>query len=181
MSLTLQATSPLSLLQRAQEALWAAEREETEERQKLNALKRLEQQFFLEVRRSPGNARRATSSVHTPQIRLDDLSRKREEFARRKTDQGKVVRELRERLHVARRTYEELQRHVHELQLTIRREERTVMQWQRQIKESEEQLARWQGLLTEAQARLEHAQSELLELAGCRAEGYSVRQIVPRG
>ena len=80
-----------------------------------------------------------------------------------------MVREVRERLHAARRNYEGLQRHAVELQHAIRREERAVAQWQRQVKNTEEQLTRWQRLLAEAQSRLEQAQRELGRLTGFAA------------
>lgn len=158
--------TPGGSLQEARRALLAGEREEAAERRKLIVLEMEEEQLCLEIRRGMEKAALAPGVMEAAKKRLHDLSRKREEFARQKADQWKVVRGVRERLHAARRTYEELQRHALGLQQIIRREERTVVQWQRRVKETEEQLARWQRILGEAQARLGQAQWELAELAG---------------
>lgn len=159
------AATPASRLEQARQALSTAEREETEERQKLSLLEWREEQLGLEVRRGTEKAM-APDAIQMARSGLDDLSHRREQLARQKAEQWKVVREVRERLHAARRSYERLQRHAVELQHAIRREERAVAHWQREIKTAEEQLARWQRVLTEAQARLEQAQRELGELSG---------------
>ncbi len=148
MEATTQAEPAGSPVEQARQALSAIEREETEARHGLALLEWQEEQLSAAVRRGVEKAA------------------KREDLARLKAEQWRVVREVRERLHAARRHYEELQRHAVELQYAIRREERAVAQWQRQVKNTEEQLARWQRLLAEAQSRLEQAQRELGRLTG---------------
>ena len=162
------AETSASRLQQAQQALAAAEWEESKERRQLSVLEAHEQQLSSELQRARTiqKAPRTPDTIEATQKQLDALSRKREEFARQRAIQGEVVREARERLRVAHRAYEELQRRTLELQNTIRREERTVAQWQRQVKDTEHQLARWERMLTEAQARLEQARWEHAELAG---------------
>lgn len=150
MEATIQAEPAASPFEQARQAVSAIEREETEARHKLALLEWQEEQLCAAVRRGVEKAAR------------------RDELARQKAEQWQVVREVRERLHAARRNHEELQRHAVELQYAIRREERAVTQWQRQVKNTEEQLARWQRLLAEAQARLEQAQRELGRLTGFR-------------
>jgi len=148
---TIQAEPAASPFEQARQAVAAVEREEAEARHGLALLDWQEEQLCAAVRRGVEKAA------------------KREEMARQKAEQWRVVREVRERLHAARRSYEELQRHAVELQYAIRREERAVAQWQRQVKNTEEQLARWQRLLAEAQSRLEQAQRELGRLTGFAA------------
>jgi translation initiation factor 2B subunit (eIF-2B alpha/beta/delta family) len=145
---TTQAEPAASPFEQARQALSALEREETDARYGLGLLEWQEEQLSAAARRGVEKAAR------------------REELARLKAEQWRVVREVRERLHAARRSYEQLQRHTVELQFAIRREERAVAQWQRQVKNTEEQLARWQRLLAEAQSRLEQAQRELGRLTG---------------
>jgi len=145
---TIQANPAASPFEQARQALSDLEREETEARHKLALLEWQEEQFAAEVWRGVEKAA------------------KREELARQKAEQWRVVREVRERLHAARRNGEELQRQAVELQYAIRREERAVAQWQRQVKTTEEQLARLQRLLAEAQSRLEQAQREFGRLTG---------------
>lgn len=148
MEATSRAQPAASLFEQARRALTALEREETEARHGLALLEWQEEQLSAAARRGVEKAA------------------KREELAQQKAEQGRVVREVRERLQGARRDYEQLQRHAVELQYAIRREERAVTQWQRQVKNTEEQLARWQRLLAEAQSRLEQAQRELGRLTG---------------
>lgn len=148
MEATIQAEPAASPFEQARQAVAAVEREETEARHKLALLEWQEEQLSAAVRRGVEKAAR------------------REELARQKAEQWRVVREVRERRHAARRNYEGLQRNAVELQHAIRREERAVAQWQRQVKNTEEQLARWQRLLAEAQSRLEQAQRELGRLTG---------------
>ena len=148
----MEATAPAELaaspFEQARQALSALEREETEARHGLALLEWQEEQLATAARRGVEQAA------------------KREELAQQKAEQWRVVREVRERLQAARRSYEVLRRHAVELQYAIRREERAVTPWQRQVKNTEEQLARWQRLLTEAQSRLEQAQRELGQLTG---------------
>lgn len=152
-------TEPLqSPLEQARRALSALEREETDARQQLTFFEARDEQLAGEVTRDMERGAMAP--------RLDDLLRRREELARQRAGQWQALREVRDRLHAARRRYAEVQRHAVELHHAVRREGRAVAQWQRQIKDAEEQLARWQRLLTEAQARLERAQRELGELTG---------------
>ena len=145
---TSQAQPAASPFEQARQALTALEREETEARHGLALLEWQEEQLSAAARRGVEKAAR------------------REDLARQKAAQWGVVREVRERLHAARRNYEDLQRQAVELQHAIRREERAVAQWQRQVKNTEEQLTRWQRLLAEAQARLEQAQREFGRLTG---------------
>ena len=151
MEATIQAEPAASPFEQARQALSVREREEAEARHGLALLEWQEEQLSAAARRGVEKAA------------------KRGELARQKAEQWQVVREVRERLHAARRSYEQLQRHAVELQYAIRREERAVAQWQRQVKNTEEQLARWQQLLAEAQARLEQAQRELGQLTGFAA------------
>ena len=162
----LQIESPASLVLRAQEALSTIEREETDVRQRLTLLEAQEEQLCAEVRRGMERAAMVPDTIETTRTRLENLSREREALARERADQWKVLREIRERLHSARRSYEDLRRHAVELQHAIRREERAVAQWLRQIKETEEKLGRWQRLLGESQARLEQARREIQRLTG---------------
>lgn len=150
MEATIRAEPAANPFEQARQVLAAIEREETDARHGLALLEWQEEQLSAAARRGVEKAAR------------------REELARQKAEQWRVVREVRERLHAARRTHEELQRHAVELQYAIRREERAVAQWQRQVKNTEEQLARWQQRLAEAQARLEQAQRELGRLTGFR-------------
>ena len=148
MEATIHAEPAASPFEQGRQTVSALEREETEARHGLALLEWQEEQLYAAVRRGV------------------EKSARREELARQKAEQWRAVREVRERLHAARRSYEQLQRHAVELQYAIRREERAVVQWQRQVKNTEEQLARWQRLLAEAQSRLEQAQRELGRLTG---------------
>ena len=162
MEATIQAEPAASPFEQARQALSAIEREETEARHKLALLEWQEERFSAEVRRGAEKAA------------------KREDLARLKAEQWQVVREVRQRLHAARRNYEDLQRQAVELQHAIRREERAVAQWQRQVKNTEEQLTRWQRLLAEAQSRLEEAQREFGRLMGFAFMASSSSQIPGR-